>query len=217
MEWLNEIMVNFSSPLSWRTVLAGQFSSLAFACFVSAFFLSQSRIGTSKVAFAWSLLPIAMISAFIAGIISSSVALSLGFVGSISIIRFRTLIHENGNLIIVFIVMAGGLGIGLGNGLLVWMLSPAILGAWALQNWVLYDKKRDYVLTLFTQKSAEVLNQIRNLNPRFHLQEFHASPKGVKMIIHLRQEEVVIQKFTEAFSLFPEMEFSIEEESEHVG
>ena len=49
-------------------------------------------------------------------IVKSSLALSLGLVGALSIVRFRTPIKETEELIMLFINLAIGLGLGASKG-----------------------------------------------------------------------------------------------------
>jgi len=56
--------------------------------------------------------PIAMTTMFIITIVKSSLALSLGLVGALSIVRFRAAIKEPEELVYLFICIAIGLGYG---------------------------------------------------------------------------------------------------------
>ena len=53
-----------------------------------------------------------MTTAFIISIVKSSLALSLGLVGALSIIRFRTAIKEPEEISYLFICIGIGLGLG---------------------------------------------------------------------------------------------------------
>ena len=56
--------------------------------------------------------PIAMTTALIISVVKSSLALSLGLVGALSIIRFRTAIKEPEELAYLFLTISVGLGMG---------------------------------------------------------------------------------------------------------
>ena len=62
--------------------------------------------------FARNFLPITMTTMFIITIVKSSLALSLGLIGALSIIRFRTAIKEPEELSYLFLAIAIGMGIG---------------------------------------------------------------------------------------------------------
>lgn len=74
-----------------------------------------TRYGTSlsnRRMFARNFLPIAMTTMFIISVVKSSLALSLGLVGALSIVRFRTAIKEPEELAFLFLTIAIGLGLG---------------------------------------------------------------------------------------------------------
>ncbi len=71
---------------------------------------SQSLSNRHKFA---QLLPVlTLTTAIVISIVKSSLALSLGLVGALSIVRFRTAIKEPEELIFLFIAIAIGLGVG---------------------------------------------------------------------------------------------------------
>ena len=67
---------------------------------------------SNRQQFARNFLPITMTTMFIITIVKSSLALSLGLIGALSIIRFRTAIKEPEELSYLFIAIAVGMGIG---------------------------------------------------------------------------------------------------------
>ncbi len=67
---------------------------------------------SNRTKFAMLLPPIAMTTALIISVVKSSLALSLGLVGALSIIRFRTAIKEPEELGYLFLTIAIGLGMG---------------------------------------------------------------------------------------------------------
>ena len=68
-----------------------------------------------------------MIVFFVILIVKSSLALSLGLVGALSIVRFRTPIKEPEELIYLFLAIAIGLGFGAGQIVPSGIISIAIL------------------------------------------------------------------------------------------
>ncbi len=76
------------------------------------------RYGTSlsnRRKFASNFIPLATTTTLIITIIRSSLALSLGLVGALSIVRFRAAIKEPEELAFLFLVIAVGLGFGSGQ------------------------------------------------------------------------------------------------------
>ena len=82
--------------------------------------LSQSNSMTK------TLISLSIITCFIITVVKSSLALSLGLVGALSIVRFRTPIKEPYELTYIFIAIAIGLGLG-ANQLLITIVSTFII------------------------------------------------------------------------------------------
>lgn len=87
---------------------------------ILAYLLSRLyvRFGTSlsnRTQFARNFIIITMTTMFIISIVKSSLALSLGLVGALSIVRFRAAIKEPEELAYLFLCIAIGLGFGAGQ------------------------------------------------------------------------------------------------------
>ena len=71
----------------------------------------------------------------IISVVKSSLALSLGLVGALSIVRFRTPIKEPEELAYLFISIAIGLGLGASQSIPTIIATVFILGAMAAMKW----------------------------------------------------------------------------------
>jgi hypothetical protein len=67
---------------------------------------------SNRINFSRNFIPLSLTTALIITIVKSSLALSLGLVGALSIIRFRAAIKEPEELAYIFITIALGLGFG---------------------------------------------------------------------------------------------------------
>jgi hypothetical protein len=74
-------------------------------------------------------------------VVKSSIALSLGLVGALSIVRFRTPIKEPEELAYLFLTIGLGLGLGAEMPELTIYAGIAILGAMALVSWNTRDRQ----------------------------------------------------------------------------
>jgi hypothetical protein len=99
-------------------MLIGILLSTALAWFYTRFGKSLSN----RAKFAQTLPVLALTTVLIISIVRSSLALSLGLVGALSIVRFRTAVKEPEELVHLFIAIAIGLGLGAGQRL------PTIVG-----------------------------------------------------------------------------------------
>ncbi len=74
-------------------------------------------------------------------VVKSSLALSLGLVGALSIVRFRTPIKEPEELAYLFIAIAIGLGLGADQRIPTLVAGPLILGVMAILKWTKRESK----------------------------------------------------------------------------
>ena len=211
MEIFDSLLMDFASPLSWRVALERLGSSLALSSLIAFFHLrySQSRLGRNT--FAFSILILGMGSSLLAGIIASSVALSIGMVGSISIIRFRTRLNEPRQLILVFLAMAACLGIGLEKALFSWVATLSILIIWGIKSSLDDRSGIPANLLVKTENPGRILKEINKLNVSFHLVEFFASENKNKLRLQIdRAPRNFPERLSESFRKIPGTIFEFE-------
>jgi len=71
--------------------------------------------------------PLCVTTALVITVIKGSITLSLGLVGALSIVRFRTAIKEPEELAFIFLVIAAGIGLGAGQPMLTFASLSIIL------------------------------------------------------------------------------------------
>ena len=84
----------------------------AFAHILARFYIKFGRTLSNRKDFSNNFITVAMATMLIITIIKSSLALSLGLIGALSIVRFRAAIKDPEELTYLFLVIALGLGIG---------------------------------------------------------------------------------------------------------
>ena len=94
-------------PLLLRTLLV-----LITGQILAWHYISFAKVLANKRKFAHVLIGLTVTTFLVITVIKTSLALSLGLVGALSIIRFRTPIKEAEELVYLFIAIAVGLGIG---------------------------------------------------------------------------------------------------------
>jgi uncharacterized membrane protein YhiD involved in acid resistance len=106
----------FLSTQSFQIPLGGFIVNLVLATILSLLVgFVYIRYGTAlsnRRAFGRNFLLITVTTMFIITVVKSSLALSLGLVGALSIIRFRTAVKDPEELAFIFIAIAIGLGLG---------------------------------------------------------------------------------------------------------
>jgi hypothetical protein len=85
------------------------------ALLITFLFNKYSKTLSNRDNFSKIFILLAVTTMMVISIIKSSIALSLGLVGALSIIRFRTAIKDPEELVYIFLVMGVGLGFGSGN------------------------------------------------------------------------------------------------------
>jgi len=101
-----------AAPLPLDTLAVNLLLSIILGSAVAWFYTRYGRSLSNRAKFALNLPPLSLTTVLIISIIKSSLALSLGLVGALSIVRFRTAIKEPEELVYLFIAIAVGLGLG---------------------------------------------------------------------------------------------------------
>lgn len=139
------------------------FLCILFSLYIKSFFIKYSRTLSSKNQVAQAIPLITSITFFIIVTVKSSLALSLGLIGALSIVRFRAPIKEPEEL--AFIFMAVAVGIGFGSGKI--FISTTILTMIIVFMHLYYRKKssesRDYNLNIEFNKD-EIISEYQTIN-----------------------------------------------------
>lgn len=135
-----------------------------------------------------SLIAIAMVVTMVIMIISGNLILSLGMVGALSIVRFRTPIKDPVDLVFIFWAIA----IGIGNG--VSYFSITIIGSIIMTLTIFAltrreDEETPYLLVLQIEKEtneSEALEFIRKSVDRFALKSKTVNPAYTEIIAEVK-------------------------------
>ena len=114
----NEISNLLSSEninVSFDNFLIAIFLSILLGYLVREFYIRFSTTLSNKVEFSKTFVILAATTTIVITIVKSSLALSLGLVGALSIVRFRAAIKEPEELVYLFLLIAIGLGCGAGQ------------------------------------------------------------------------------------------------------
>ncbi|MBN1875504.1 MAG: DUF4956 domain-containing protein [Anaerolineae bacterium] len=103
---------NASAPLSIVTVVLNLLIGLVLSLIMAWYYEHYGQSLANRRKFARLLPVLTLTTALVITIVKSSLALSLGLVGALSIVRFRTAIKEPEELLFLFIAIAIGLGVG---------------------------------------------------------------------------------------------------------
>ena len=108
--FLNEqIQVNF------KVFIIGLLASGILSFLIQLVYLKYSNSYSNKFDFSKNFIILGLATTLVITIVKSSLALSLGLVGALSIVRFRAAIKDPEELVYLFLVIATGLGCGAGQ------------------------------------------------------------------------------------------------------
>lgn len=127
MEEIKALLAAQNETQSLAVVLVNLVQCLIFGFILKSFFLrySTSMVAHNHIA---NIIPILSVVVFLVIlIVKSSIALSLGLVGALSIVRFRTPIKEPEELVYLFFAIAIGLGFGAGQAVMTAVVTVASL------------------------------------------------------------------------------------------
>lgn len=112
LEFLQNIFTTENETIDIPTLLIKIIVVTILALLISFIYIKFGNSLSNRKTLSRSFVLIALATMIIITIVKSSLALSLGLVGALSIVRFRTAIKEPEELAYFFIVIAIGLGIG---------------------------------------------------------------------------------------------------------
>ncbi len=112
---MQDLVSGVSAEIEFVDLLLGLFTGLACAVLLSFVVRRYSRILGDRSQYTLIYMILIPVMVLIISVVKSSLALSLGLVGALSIVRFRTPIKEPEELVYLFIAISVGLGLGAGQ------------------------------------------------------------------------------------------------------
>jgi hypothetical protein len=100
------------SPLEIKVLLVNLLVGVVLASMLRWHYIHHGRALANREIFAANFVTLALAVTLVISIVKTSLALSLGLVGALSIVRFRTPIKDPEELTYLFVVIAVGLGLG---------------------------------------------------------------------------------------------------------
>lgn len=111
-EQIKGFMSTVESPTDWQTLCLNLLAAAILSLILERFYIRFGRSLSNRRAFAANFIYLALTTMLVISVVKSSIALSLGLVGALSIVRFRAAIKEPEELAFLFLAIAIGLGAG---------------------------------------------------------------------------------------------------------
>lgn len=148
-----ELFIGSDAPLSLVSLFLNLIIGLVLGFFLSFHFRIFGSTLSNREGFS-SVFPLILLTTILViSIVKSSLALSLGLVGALSIVRFRTPIKEPEELAYLFLAIAMGLGLGAAQTLPTVLASAVILAAMALRKMI---RKSDVIKNLYLSIDLDI-------------------------------------------------------------
>ena len=135
-----------------------------------------------------SLIMLSMVTTLVIMCISSAPALSLGMVGALSIVRFRTAVKDRMDTVYMFWAIAVGITVG-ANFILFSIIGTLVIAVILLVlSFTSNQTGQNYLLAVHydDRYAKEVTNAVNKMVPRYRLKSKTATRNGVEMTLELR-------------------------------
>lgn len=212
------------SPLSLVGLTINLLLGITLSSVVAWYYANYGTSLSNRTKFAQVLPILALITVLIISIVKSSLALSLGLVGALSIVRFRTAIKEPEELIYLFLTIAIGLGLGADQRWPTVVAVTVILGYLFARQMLLSQPSKNNLFfnistadqeATFTQINKVLLEHIESAD----LRRFDHTPTGLHatFLINCPDESILTALMDGLRSHFPQAEFSFVEQDNTLG
>jgi uncharacterized membrane protein YhiD involved in acid resistance len=181
----------FSTDLTVTSIALTLLFSFALGLFIFLIYRASYKGVMYSKTFNVSLIAMSMITSCIILAISSNIILSLGMVGALSIVRFRTAIKDP--MDIAYLFWAIGIGIVSGAGL--WklaLISSVVIGIILFVFPKISDIKMPYLLVVSYQTEETndlVLSQIESEAKRYRLKSKVLKGDNYELTVEIRERE----------------------------
>lgn len=160
---LLKLTSDFSDNFNYLNTITNALICIILSIVLKYTYLNLSKSWSNKYQFS-NLLPILSLTVFLViSIVKSSLALSLGLVGALSIVRFRTPIKEPEELIYLFVSIALGLGLGANQSLLTVIIFIFIIILIFFISKNKLSKENDYNLIIEYKEKDNAVEDIKNI------------------------------------------------------
>jgi len=157
---LENFFLNSNIQIDFGNFFIAIILSLILAYIVKLTYIKVGRALNDKDYFSDTFIPLAIITTLVITVIKFSLALSLGLVGALSIVRFRAAIKEPEELVYLFFIISIGLANGANQFLLSIIATVIILTFLFIRN--IYKNKKDNNANFISDSNILNINILKN-------------------------------------------------------
>jgi hypothetical protein len=220
----NVLDLTTPAPLSLTTLTINLLLSILLSTILAWFYTQYGKSLSNRARFAQTLPVLTLTTVLIISVIKSSLALSLGLVGALSIVRFRTAIKEPEELIYLFMAIAVGLGLGADQRLPTVLAMIVILGYMFARTFVVpRPMKNNLYLNVLSPSSDNFFVQVNELLLKHvetaDLRRLDRSTSNFQAtyLIACPNDQVLVSLMDDMSAQLPGCEFSFVEQDNTLG
>ncbi len=188
----DSVMESFNTTLSTTDIMLGLLVSLLAGLFILLIYRSVMRQIAPNRSFSITLMLVCSISAMVVLTITSNLALSLGMVGALSIVRFRTALKDSSDTAFMFWAVAAGITSGAGFYLLT-AIGCLFIGVLCVLSSTICnyaDKSFLLVVKAANAEASDLVEQaIRQSKMAYRISSIIDSGNGIEVIYELGFKE----------------------------
>lgn len=191
---------NFLAEFSAISV-GGMLTAIVLAFVLSLFIVFIYRMTYAGVSFSRSfagcMIMIAMVTAIVIQVISSNVVLSLGMVGALSIVRFRTAVKEPADTAFLFWAIATGIICGAGY-VTISVLATLLLGVLFVAIYLISRKHKanSYMVVVRCDADCSVEKELAAM-PAYTLKNKTMNGDMTELVAEMRLGDVEMEKLSQ--------------------
>ncbi|MCR4616373.1 MAG: DUF4956 domain-containing protein [Clostridiales bacterium] len=184
------VVENFSSGVTMLQMLVSIAAAFGLGLFILFIYRITFRGVIFSKGFAYSLVLLAMVTALIIRTISSSLALSLGMVGALSIVRFRTAVKDPVDTIFMFWAISSGIMMGAGIYLVGAVACGATGGLYYLITLIMKKKASPYLLIIrYDPNYVKNVKWILSKLPTYKIKSKTVTKTGAEIAVELNIDD----------------------------
>lgn len=224
--------MNFDNPapLSVAMMVLNLLLALVLSVLLAIYYAKLGDSLSNRSKFAPILPLLSLITLLVISIVKSSLALSLGLVGALSIVRFRTAIKDPEELIFLFFAISIGLGFGADQRIPTVVAFVIIMGyllvrktlsksfKWSSHNTLYLN------ITLLQEEPADAVFQFINtalgdVLKRVDLRRFDTDGNEIRMVFYFKEDSVenLMQLISQIQEKYPSAQVSVVEQNNILG
>lgn len=187
----NSFLNGFSSGVDVKTIIISLAVTTVLALYIFFIYRMVTRKSFYAKTFNLSLIAMAIITAAIILTIQSNIVLSLGMVGALSIIRFRTAIKDPLDLVFLYWSISMGIICGAGLSVIAVILS-LIISVVVIVMQKYPTKKLSMILVVNSSdinSDTRILANVKKYSKYFKVKSRNLTPTSLDMVIEIRTDE----------------------------